>query len=275
METRTVLLISRGTMTGGQMIGQCLERHEGIRCVTRENLLEAVNSYGDIATRVTARIEKAAEAYDEFSQLRRPYQILMKRALLEYARQGCVAYFGYSGHLLVDRVRHFVLVRLIAPMEMRIARARERLGYSDEDARAFVHRQDLERTRWARWMYGVDIRDPAIYDACVNMARTSLETTCCLLRGLMMQADFQPTPESLAQVENDYLATEVLAALIIDRRTHHLEISATVADGVLRLVGPYLSESEISLVRSIAASVPGIGKIEYQPGYEPAFRYSS
>jgi hypothetical protein len=275
METRTVLLISRGSMTGGQMIGDCLARHEGIRCVTREDLLESVNSYGDIASRVTARIEKAAQAYDEFSQLRRPYQILMKRALLEYARQGCLAYFGYSGHLLVEPVRHFVLVRLIAPMEVRVARARERLGYSDEDARAFVHRQDLERTRWARWMYGVDIRDPALYDAGVNMARMSLETACCVLRNLMLQPDFQPVPESLAQVENDYLATQVLAALVIDRRTHHLEISAKVADGVLRLVGPYLSEWETSLVRSIAASVPGVDKIEYEPGYETAFRYSS
>jgi osmotically-inducible protein OsmY len=274
METRTVLLISRGSMTGGHMIGDCLARHEGIRCVTREDLLESVNSYGDIASRVTARIEKAAQAYDEFSQLRRPYQILMKRALLEYARQGCLAYFGYSGHLLVEPVRHFVLVRLIAPMEVRIARARERMGYSDEDARAYVHRQDQERTRWARWMYGVDIRDPALYDASINMARMSLETACSVLRHLMLEADFQPTPESLAQVENDYLATEVLAALVIDRRTHHLEISAKVTSGVLRLVGPYLSEWETSLVRSIAASVPGVGKIEYEPGYETAFRYS-
>lgn len=274
MKNSTVLLISRGTMSGGQMIGECLENHGGIRFLTREHLLAAVNNYGDLATRVTARIEKAAEAYEQFSELRRPYQILMKRALLEYARQGPLAYFGYSGHLLLDRIRHFVRIRLIAPLDQRVARTRQELHYSDEEARSYIREVDQERIRWARWSYGVDIRDPGLYDLSVNIERLSMPGACELLKHVMEHPDFQPTPESIEQAENDRVATEALALLVTDPKTMQMELGATVSQGVLRLVGPFLSEADMEIVRSIAASVPGVGSVEYEPGYAPAFQYS-
>jgi len=271
----TVLLISRGTMSGAQMIGECLEKHQAIRFLTREHLLEAVNSYGDLATRVTAHVEKAAEAYNQFSELRRPYQILMKRALLEYARQGPLAYFGYTGHLLLCRIRHFVRIRLIAPLDHRVERARQQLHQSEEEARDYIRRVDQERIRWARWSYGVDIRDPGLYDLSVNIERLSMEGACDLLLHVMQHPDFQPTPESIAQVENDRTATEALARLVTDPRTTEMELGASLEQGVLRLVGPFLSDAELGVVKTIAGSVAGVDRIEYEPGYAPAFQFSS
>lgn len=274
MNAPTVLLISRGTMSGGEAVGGCLAREEGIQYLTREDLLSVVNTYGDLATRVASRIAKAVEAYEEFSQLRRPYQILMKRALLEYAQKGGLAYFGYSGHLLLDRVRHFVRVRLLAPLELRVARARERMGCSEGEARDFIRAQDRERIHWARMMYGVDIRDPGLYDISINIERLSLPCACDLLRSVMRQADFQSTPESVTQVENDYVATGALALLATDPRTMQLELGATFAAGALHLVGPYLSEDEMRTVRTIAEAVPEIHSIDYEPGYAPALQYA-
>ena len=256
------------------MIGECLAAHEGIRYVTREDLLAVVNRFGDLATRVTAGIAKATEAYEKFSDLRRPYLILMKKALLEYAQQGRLAYFGYSGHLLLEKVPHFVRIRLIAPVELRVARTRQRLGYSEEEARDYIRKIDQERTHWARMMYGLDIRDPNLYDLCLNIERLSLDGACDLLRKVMQQEDFQPTPESIAQVENDYVATQALAALVMDPRTLHQEFGATAKEGIIRLEGPYLADAGIATVLSIAASVPGVRSIDYEPGYAPAFRYS-
>jgi cytidylate kinase len=275
VSARTVLLISRGTMSGGRMIGECLAKHEGFQCVTREDLLAAVNRYGDIATQIANQIAKGAEAYAEFSELRSSYLILMRRALLEYACRGRLAYFGYSGHLLLERLRHFVRIRLIAPMELRIARTRQLLGYSEGEARAYIRRVDQERAGWARMMYGVDIRDPSLYDLCLNIERLSIPGACDLLRKTMQQDDFQPTPESIEQAGNYYLATQVLALLATDPRTARLELGGSVSGGILRLVGPYLPDADLGLVRSMAESVPGIGSVEYEAGYTPAFRYAS
>jgi len=267
----TVLLISRGTMSGARMIAECLLRCGGIRCVTREDLLATVNTYGDLATRIAHQIAKAEQEYDEFSEIRRPYRILMRRALLEHARQGKLAYFGYSGHLLVPRIAHFVRVRLIAPMEMRVARTRELLGYSAAEAREYIRRVDQERTHWARLVYGLDIRDPAQYDICINVERLSLTGACVLLSQVLEQPDFQPSPESVAQVENEYLATQVLAALAADPATTRFELGANASGNVLRLTGPLLADNEKRLVLSLAGAVPGVREVDYEPGYAPAF----
>jgi hypothetical protein len=271
----TVLLISRGTMSGARMIAECLERCGGIRCLTREDLLATVNSYGDIATRIANQIARAEQQYEEFSELRRPYRILMRRALLEHARVGKLAYFGYSGHLLLPRIPHFVRVRLIAPMDMRVARTRDILGYSAGDAREYIRRVDQERTHWARMMYGLDIRDPAEYDICINVERLSHAGACTLLGQLLEEEDFQPAPESVAQVENEYLATQALAALVTNPATLRLELTAGASGDALRLVGPHISESERTLVLSVAASVPGVREVTYEPGYVPAFSCAS
>jgi cytidylate kinase len=273
--TTTVLLISRGTMSGGRMIGQCLAKHEGFQCVTREDLLAAVSRYGDLATQIAGQLAKGASAYEEFSELRHRYLILMRRALLEYAGKGRLAYFGYSGHLLLERLPQFVRIRLLAPMEMRIARTRELLDYSESGAREYIRRVDEERARWTRMMYGVDLRDPSLYDVCLNIERLSIQGACDLLRKTMQQDDFQPAPKSIEQAGNYYLATQVLALLAIDPRTTRLELGASVSGGILKLVGPYLPDSDMAVVRSLAASVPGIGNVEYEPGYTPAFQYAS
>lgn len=270
----TVLLISRGTMSGAKKIGECLARSEGMRCLEREDLLATVNSWGDIATRIAARVARAEQAYEEFSEIRRPYRILMRRSLLEQARRGRLIYFGYTGHLLLPRVAHFVRVRLIAPMAMRIAGAREALNCSEAEARDYIRRVDQERARWARVMYGVDIRDPAGYDVSINVERLSHPGACALLGKVMEQRDFQPTAASVAQVENEYLATEVLAALVINPATFELELGASAVEGVVRLVGPQLSDAERREALSTAAAVPGVKQIDYQPGYAPAFQYA-
>lgn len=267
----TVLLISRGTMSGARMIAECLSRCGGIRCLTREDLLATVNSYGDIATRIAGQIAKAEQHYEEFSEVRRPYRILMRRALLEHVRRGRLAYFGYSGHLLLPRIPHLVRVRLIAPMEMRVARTREMLGYSASEARDYIRRVDQERTHWARMMYGLDIRDPAAYDICINVERLSHAGACTLLSHLLEERDFQPAPESVEQVENEYLATGALAALVTEPQTLRLELTAGASGGALRLVGPHLSDNERRLVLSVAGSVPGVREVTYEPGYAPAF----
>jgi hypothetical protein len=273
MQASTVLLISRGTMTGGQVIGECLAQHEGIRYLTREDLLASVNGYGAIANRVTTRMAHAVEAYGEFSRLRRPYRILMKRALLEYTNEGPLAYFGYSGHMLLDRATHFVRIRLLAPMEMRVASARERLGYTETEAREYVRRGDEERLRWARLMYGLDIRNPELYDVCLNLERMCPDGVCMMLREIMQQPDFQPTADSIEAVKNEILATRVLAALVLDPRTLELELGVTVEQGTVRLVGPYLPDSESVVVRSIAGSIAGVREVLYEPGYATAFHY--
>ncbi len=275
MDPTTVLMISRGTLTGGADVADCLKKIANMRCIMREDLLTAVNRFGDLASRMTERIEKATENYELLSELRYPYEVLMKQALLNYVREGHLAYLGYSGHLLLGRVRHIVRIRLITPEEMRIARGQQVLGQSLEEARAYVRRVDQERNQWARWMYGEDLRDPALYDICLNLERLPADSVCNMLCLIMQEPTFQPTAESIAQVENDYIANQVLAKLVLDSRTSRYEFGASLQKGILQLVGPYLVGEILDSVCAIATSVEGVDSLHYEPGYAPAFSMST
>jgi hypothetical protein len=261
-------------MSGGQMVARELERTAGYRCVTREDLTATVNSHGELASRVTASIEKATHAYEQFSTLRRPYKALVRLALLECTREGDVAYLGYSGQLLIPGRIRFARVRLEASVELRTRMTSERLGLSEEQAREHIRSADEDRVRWGRFLYGRDIRDARLYDLCINMDRLSVATVCGVLVDLAGRPEFQPTAESQQALEDLWLATRVEAALAVHPGAGDLELGARVAHGQVMLEGPYLEDPQIGLVLETARAVPGVKSVEYRPGYVPALDFT-
>ncbi len=268
-----VIFISRGTMSGVRVLVDCLHDRTAIRCITREDLEKNVNQHGRIATRIVEKLANATSAYDQFSELRWPYIVLMRRALLEKIRHDNVVYHGYSGHLLLPPQRHFFRIRIEAPLALRVKMTMQRMGCDEEKAREYIRDADDMRVKWARYMFAHDIRNAMLYDLLVNLERVSMEAACRIIEDVMKDPDFQATPESQAEVDRLYLATDIEEALVTDPRTSAIEISAEVPEtGAIQLVGPYLDEAELSTVMEIAQSVSGVTDIQYAPGYAPKFQ---
>jgi hypothetical protein len=266
-----VVLISRGTMSGGRALGECLARRLGARCVSREDLVASVDTHGAHAKKVLESLERATRAYQQFSQLRRPYIILMRLALLEFVREGNVVYHGHAGHLLVPGLACCLRVRINAPMALRVRNAVERLGLAEPEAHEAVLREDEERLRWARFMYGRDIRDPQLYDVTFSLDRLSLAAICAMLAGVATSPDLEPGPDARAAVETLYLATRVEAALVTHPDTLALEVGAEARGGNVLLEGPYLDPPGVERVLEVARAVPGVTAVEYQPGCPARF----
>jgi hypothetical protein len=254
------------------MIAECLAASAGWCCLMREDLVSVVNTRGELANRIIETIGRAAENYAKFSVLRRPYKILMRLALLEYVRKGGnVAYFGYSAHLLLPPIAHTIRIRLLASMELRVAHHMAQDNYTKEQAREHIRQVDEERSRWTRFMYGKNLRDPELFDLCINVDRLSVGGVCSVLVDIASHAQFQPQPGSIAAVENLYLATKVLAALVTDPSTAGIEIGAVAENGRVQLEGPYLEEPALAAVLEVAKAVPGVQELEYAEGYSPGF----
>jgi cytidylate kinase len=267
-----VIFISRGTMSGVRLLVDCLHDRSGIRCISSEDLEKIVNQHGDLATRIVEKLVTATSAYAQFSELRWPYIVLMRQALLEEIRHDSMIYHGYSGHLLLPRLRHFVRVRIEAPLNMRVEMTMQRLSCDEEKAREYINEQDDRRVKWARFMFAQDIRNMMLYDLNLNMGHMTLEAACEIIKNLIEEPDFQATPESQAEVDRLYLATNIEEALVTDPRTASVEISAEVdKDDGIRLIGPYLDDPELETVIEIAKSVPGVDTVQYVPGYAPKF----
>jgi cytidylate kinase len=267
----SVVLISRGTMTGVAKLVDHLKSRTGVRCVSREDLVRRVDRHGQLARDVVERLNKATREYEEFSNLRRAYVILMRTALLEFAAHDDLVYHGYSGHLLLPPIAHFVRVRITAPLAMRVQMTQERLGCSEAEAEEYVRQDDEDRARWARFMYGQDIRDPDLYDACMNLEHLTLDTACNLISELLEDADCQPTPASVRTVDELLLGSRVESAVAADERTSRVEVSAKVTGGRVVLTGPYLADEQLNTVLEIARGVEGVQDVEYEYGYVPSF----
>ncbi|MEJ2656178.1 MAG: cytidylate kinase family protein [Desulfobacterales bacterium] len=272
-----IIFISRGTMSGVHLLVDCLQSKTGIRCISHEDLVKEVNKHGEIAARVLEKLVEAASAYDQFSELRWPYMVLMRKALLKEIRNDNIVYHGYSSHLLLPSFRHFVRVRIEAPLEMRVTMTMERLACNEERAREYIINADDQRVKWARFMYAHDIRDTMLYDFVVNLDHVTLDAACSILECIMAEADFKASLESIAEVDRLYLATKIEEALVIDPRTAMLEISADVGYNGIRLIGPYVEDSELTTIMEIVQTISGTANVRYDPGYASKFeidRYS-
>jgi cytidylate kinase len=266
-----VIFISRGTMSGVHLFLDYLHSRTGIRCISREDLENDVNKHGEIAVRVLEKLANAHSAYDQFSELRWPYMVLMRKALLEEIRDDNVVYHGYSSHLLLPAFRHFVRIRIEAPLEMRVTMTMRRLSCNEEKAREYITNADEHRVKWARFMYAHDIRNTMLYDLILNLDRVTLKAACGILECIMAEKDFQVTPESRAEVERLYLATKIEESLVTDPRTAALEIRAEVQNDGIRLIGPYIEDSELTMIIKIVQTVSDTSNVQYNPGYASRF----
>ena len=262
-----VLFISRGTMSGVQELVKHFHERTGIQCISREDLLEVVAKHGDLALKVVTQLSEATSAYDHFSQLRRPYIILMRQALLQEIQKDNMLYQGFSGQLLVPRIKHFVRFRINASLDLRIPPTMEKLGLDKENALKYIREMDEQRVRWARYTYGRDIRDPLLYDFQFNLGHISQTVLCGILQNLMSEPELQASEESQTQVRKLLESTNIEAALVCDKRTRKFEIKAHYEEGVVHIVGPYLEEKDLTVVKEIVRETVQVKEVEYTQGY--------
>ena len=271
-----VIFISRGTMSGVHRLVDCLHERSGVRCISAEDLVKIVNRHGEIATRIVEKLATATSAYTQFSDLRWAYIVLMRQAMLEEIRHDNMVYHGYSSHLILPYLRHFVRVRIEAPLNMRVEMTMQRLECNEEKAREYIHEEDDHRVKLARFMYAQDIRNTMLYDLTLNIGHMTLEAACGILEDLTKEPDFQATPESQAEVDLLYLTNTIEEALVTDPRTAAIEIHARGAkEGAISLIGPYLEDADLAVVLEIAQSIPGVDALHYNTGYAPTLEIGS
>jgi hypothetical protein len=264
-----VIFLSRGTMSGVRKLVECLQHEPQLRFVSREDLVEVVNRHGGFATRLMDDIATADRNYERFSRLRRAYLVLMRQALLEELTGDGVVYHGYSGHLLLPRMPHFVRVRIEAPIATRLALTMERLECDEQAARDYIREEDARRVRWARFMYGKDITNPHLYDIVLNLEWMTVDVACRILMSVMEDGAYRCGDAARAEMERLRLGTAVEAALLRDQRTHDLEVRAEAADEVVTLIGPYLEGAALDTALEIAGAAAAGRRIDYRPGYAP------
>ncbi len=258
----TVITISRGSFSGGEMLAECLAAKLGYRCVDRDAMVERAAASGVSAQELLDALLTAPNLLERMRHTRYKYLALLQAALAEEVQSGNAVYHGNAGHLLLQGGGPVLCARVIAPMEFRIAMAMGSLQRSRDEAKAYIERVDEERRQWTRYLYGVEWDDISIYDVILNLEQLGIEQACEILAGMGKRRCFEDALTCQAQMENLVLASRVKARLALDQATAQMEFEVAAADGRITIQTNLSSPAEMADARRVAESTPGVTGVD-------------
>jgi cytidylate kinase len=257
----SVIAISRGSLRATIQLAEGLSEKLDYKIVSRETIVEAAKKYGIEESGLAEEAifqRKPPGFWDRLSDKRRQYLTCFKAALLDHALQDSIIYHGHLAHLLLSQVPYVLRVRLDAPMEMRIDLLMREQAISREKAVDWIEDIDHRRTKWAKFLYGVNPLDPTLYDILLNLEHMSLDTAIDIIQVAAGRPEFQATEESKKNLKDLHLAAVLQTHLLKNPRTHGMELdivadSSTgkvVVTGDLPLVGTGTWQTDIQSVLS-------------------------
>ncbi len=221
----SVVTISRGSYSHGKEVAEKLAAKLGYTCISREVLLEASKHFNIPEIKLRQAIGNAPSILERFTFGRERYIAYIREALLHYFVKDNVVYHGLAGHFFVPGVSHALKVRILADLEDRLAEEMKREHISSlAEARAALLRGDEERARWSKQLYGIDTRDPSLYDLVIHMKVLTADDAVDIIQCALAQPYFQTTPESQKAMENLLLAAQVQASLVDDIPSAKVEV---------------------------------------------------
>ena len=255
----SIIAISRGTFSGGELLAKSVAERLGYRCLSRETNLEAAaKQYMVPAEQLTAAMEKRPAFWERVLGERAAYLTFVQATLCEQARGGKLVYHGYLGQRLLPGIAHVISVRVIADLEFRIQAAQRQQNLARKDSLAYLEKVDKERRAWTRFLFEVDWEDPHLYDLVLNLSRMNMATACETVAQLTERAEFQPTPASVKALADLTLHSQVTAALATDFRTRDAELTVTVDAGMVTITGRSRWPEVANAVPVVVRQVDGV-----------------
>jgi cytidylate kinase len=266
----SIITISRGSMSGGQALAECIASALGVPCIGREILVAAAARIGVAADQLSQTLEKSPGLWDRFTSERNLYVVGVQAALADLVSGGDVVYHGHAGHLLLRGVPGVLRVRLIAPLSMRLRAVMERQHLKPDAAHAYIQRVDEERVRWTRFLYGVDLRDPGLYDLVLSLETMSIRSACSVVVATARQPEFQVSDDTKAKLVDFALGSRVKLALATQPASRGLDLTVRAERGVVTVAGNVPQAARLAStgdrlekeLREIAASVAGVKSVE-------------
>ncbi len=268
-----IITISRGTMSGGRRLAECLAETLGAPCLGREALAEAAAArLGVLPDVLRQKLESAPRLWDRLTSERRRYVTAAQAALAEHAVEGKLVYHGHAGHLLLRGVPAVLRVRLIAPLAARVGLLMDEHGMKREAAIEYIRQVDLERARWTRFIYDADLREPELYDLVVDLEVLSLKSACAVIAEAARQPEFAVDGDVQAALRDFALACRVKVALATEPATRPLELEVSAVGGVVNIEGTapeaamltHVSSRLHQEVREVALAVEGVRGVELE-----------
>ena len=157
-------------------------------------------------------------------------------------------------------------VRIIAPFELRVQRLAETLSargserVSPRTAAQIVRRGDGQKAGRMRYLFDVDLHDPALYDVMINMGVLSQGAAVSLLADLLRRSEFAPSETGRQLVADRALTSRVEVALATYPETRHHRIRIDAKEGVVTLEVPSAVDPDVAT--TVARDIWGVRDVK-------------
>ena len=109
------------------------------------------------------------------------YQDTMRQIITAAANTGHAVIVGRGGQVLLADKRDVLHIRVVAPLELRVAYVARREGPDLDAARRRVQAKDRARTRYMKTQYHCQHEDPHLYDLVIDTAVLDLDSAVDLI----------------------------------------------------------------------------------------------
>jgi cytidylate kinase len=257
----SIITLSRRPFSRGSDVAERVAQELGYACVAREVLFDAAGQYGIHTADLVRAVHDAPSFSDHFHYGRERYVSYFQAALLQILQQDNVVYHGLAGHFFVQGVAHALKVRVITSLEERVKVLTEREHINRKSAARMIRKEDRDRRKWSRHLYGMDTWDPAHYDIVLNIQNTPVDVATAVICHAACLPHFQRTPQSQRTLDDLALAARVKAAVV--QTIPRVQVTADGGRVTVRLVTTESQEAALlQQITDIAGGLPGVEHLE-------------
>jgi cytidylate kinase len=261
-----VVTISSEIGSGASDLGQALAQRLAYRFVDREVISEAARRYGLAEAKLAGLDERKPSLFQRFDTETRRYVVGTQAALCSFALEDDVVLMGRGGQWLLRGIPHVLRVRVTAPFEVRVQRLTEQGRQSLRTVTELVRQDDAGRAGRTRYLYGIEIDNPTLYDVIINTATLSIETAVDLVATAIAQPELATTDVGRALMKDRMLATRVEVELATNPRTRKTTLKVDAQDGLVTLEGT----GDLSHAERVARTIVGVTAVKLRAPEKPA-----
>ncbi|MFC1824155.1 AAA family ATPase [Thermodesulfobacteriota bacterium] len=261
-----IITISRGSYSKGKEIAEKAAQQLGYDCIARDVLLEAMEEFNVPEVKLVRALHDAPSLFNKFSYKKEKYMTFIQAEILKHFRKDNVVYHGLAGHFFVKGISHVLKIRIISDLEDRVRLEMEREGLSKEDALQIIQKDDEERRKWSKYLYGIDTSDASLYDSVIHIHKLTIKDAVDMICHAAGLEQFKTTPESQSAIDDLAIAAHAKAALMIIKPD--VQVTAHHGQLLIKTEAPVLQEAAITQeIKKIAKTIPGVTetKIDINP----------
>jgi cytidylate kinase len=267
-----MVTISRQAGAGGDEIARLLAEELDWKLLDNDVVEKLLVEKGFPRAEAVNFEEKQPGLWHRFSSEKDKYLHFLKMVSYEFARQANCIILGRGGQIMFADVPGVIRVRVIAPLQDRIAKLRETSGEDERRTRQAVQHSDNERTAFHRFLFHANWDSPDLYDLIINTHDISPKTaTALVVKALSAKEMTGKKREASHRLENLYLAQKAIVTVLFEQKLPIRCLEIERDDGAITLKGTARDRPSIERCGETAARVCDVTKVNNEIRFDPQY----